>query len=676
MIDLQLFVDIEDRIDDHPDHPATLFLNKRLQYIAEESVPEDCHQELLASDKLNDYIRTQYASNAPFLDIPRLPMLQLDDTELKFWAATIADYRVVATRCPKYLTTMVRSGIPPALRGKTWKSMAEAWSATFESLYDSLAAEWTPFVKIIGRDLNRTFPEIRLFQKKNGKGQNMLGRVLRAYSAYDMQVGYCQGLTFLAGPLLLHMSDKDAFCVLVRLMEDYDLRSMFTADMTGLQLRMYQFESLLRSYLPELNAHFMDLGVNSIYASQWFLSFFAVTCPLSMLVRIYDLVFAEGAIATIMRVALAVLERNQKVLLQFEDEEDVLQHLLGRQLWDVYAFDADLLVTDVSSIHCAALQDLDALEADYRANVESIKRAKSSRKRKSTIKRRANHEHDASISTIDTTVTDATATSADGERDITADDDADVTTTCAEDTTAAPVKQPSSFRTRLFPWGAANARRNSSIVDIESEQLSRSDSKISVHSFESESTLSVTSGHSSSGSSFSSMESEATLGVLKSREADLEAKLIELQSELDATRSALQKSNDALELERKERETDKILVEEMFARMASLKQTDEVADSIDRLKTRFAISDQTIGVVSPSGCKSCERYLMDLAAVKTAEAVARQEIDELRDYLKKEPLLLPQKSPLPPPPSQPQLRHSPSKGWGLWGRARTDPASS
>ena len=317
------------------------------------------------------------STHKAYLDIPHLPLVSYEDSELKLWSAIIYNYRQVATTVPKYTSVMVRSGIPPSLRGIVWKSISEASSTTFESLYDSLAAEWTPFVKVIGRDLNRTFPEIGLFEVSGGEGQQMLGRVLRAYSAYDMQVGYCQGLTFLAGPLLLHMSDRDAFCVLVRLMEDYDLRSMFKADMEGLRLRMYQFECLFESYLPELSNHFNLLGVNPIFVSQWFLSFYAVTCPLSMLVRIYDLMLAEGAIATLMRIGLVLLQRNQTFLLDCDEEEQILQHLLGRCLWDCYGFDGDLLISDISALPSSILTDLKNLGRTYKVDGGKVKRSKS-----------------------------------------------------------------------------------------------------------------------------------------------------------------------------------------------------------------------------------------------------------------------------------------------------------
>ncbi|KAF5099648.1 hypothetical protein D0Z03_000969 [Geotrichum reessii] len=359
-VDWDALVAVENRMVSE-DSDYTLFV-ERLNLVKDEDF-EETHYPLLSVADVRSIIDT--SSDKPFNDIPNIPIITYDDSELSLWAALLADYRNVVMRVPKYANIMVRSGIPPALRGFAWKSMAEAGSPTLESLYDSLAAEWTPFVKIIGRDLNRTFPDIKMFRENGGAGQMKLGRVLRAYSAYDMQVGYCQGLTFLTGPLLLHMNDRDAFCVLVKLMEDYELRSMFTADMAGLQVRMYQFENLFADEFPDLYEHFITLGVNSIYASQWFLSFFAVTCPLGMLVRIFDLTFAEGAVPTIMRVALSLLKRNKHILMAFDDDEEILQHMLGRCLWDSYGLDADLLITDVTAIKSVTNERLRELEMDF-----------------------------------------------------------------------------------------------------------------------------------------------------------------------------------------------------------------------------------------------------------------------------------------------------------------------
>lgn len=129
-------------------------------------------------------------------------------------------------------------------------------------------------------------------------------------------------------------------------MEHYDLRSCFLPNMYGLQLRMYQFTQLLAIHLPELSAHLHELGIQPTYASQWFLSFFAITCPLPMLFRIYDVIFAEGAPETIMRVAISLMKRNERRILACSEFEDVMQMLLGRTLWDTYNYNADDLVQD------------------------------------------------------------------------------------------------------------------------------------------------------------------------------------------------------------------------------------------------------------------------------------------------------------------------------------------
>lgn len=149
-------------------------------------------------------------------------------------------------------------------------------------------------------------------------------------------------------------------------MEHYDLRSCFLPDLSGLHLRIYQFQNLLSRHIPGLFAHLQSLNIEPIYVSQWFLSFFAVTCPLPMLLRIYDVLLLEGASETLMRVALSLMQRNEKRIMGFTEFEDVLQFLLSRSLWDTYACNADDLVNDfVSLTPLVSRESLQALEASY-----------------------------------------------------------------------------------------------------------------------------------------------------------------------------------------------------------------------------------------------------------------------------------------------------------------------
>ncbi|EFQ30915.1 TBC domain-containing protein [Colletotrichum graminicola M1.001] len=301
-------------------------------------------------------------------------------TDLEFYAALVKDYQQTAARLPTLLSNKIRKGIPPPLRGVVWQSMSGARDSSLEEQYDRFSGESSPYEPIIGKDLGRSFPGVDMFRDPEGEGQRMLGKVLKCFSLYDTKIGYCQGLAFLVGPLLMHMPDKQAFCVLVRLMERYDLRSCFLPDLSGLHVRIHQFRELLREHMTPVSNHLEDLQVDPAYVSQWFLSFFAVTCPLPMLFRIYDVIFAEGAPETLMRVALSLMQKNQTRILACTELEDVMQLLLSRGLWDCYHYNADEFVQDFVSLSGVVTREkLLQLEQGYRdAQIASANAARSS----------------------------------------------------------------------------------------------------------------------------------------------------------------------------------------------------------------------------------------------------------------------------------------------------------
>lgn len=63
----------------------------------------------------------------------------------------------------------------------------------------------SPMESVIQRDINRTFPAHAFFKQSGGLGQDSLYRISKAYSVYDEEIGYVQGLSFLAAALLLHV---------------------------------------------------------------------------------------------------------------------------------------------------------------------------------------------------------------------------------------------------------------------------------------------------------------------------------------------------------------------------------------------------------------------------------------------------------------------------------------
>lgn len=84
----------------------------------------------------------------------------------------------------------------------------------------------------------RTFPTHPYFSAQLGAGQLSLFNLLKAYSLLDKEVGYCQGISFVAGVLLLHMSEEQAFEMLKFLMYDLGFRKQYRPDMMSLQVRL------------------------------------------------------------------------------------------------------------------------------------------------------------------------------------------------------------------------------------------------------------------------------------------------------------------------------------------------------------------------------------------------------------------------------------------------------
>jgi len=70
-----------------------------------------------------------------------------------------------------------------------------------------------------------------------------------------------------------------------------------------------------------------------MYASQWFLTLFAYKFPLSMVVRIFDVVISEG-LEAILRFGVALMKRNAETLLELEFEKCL--DFLQTGLFDVY----------------------------------------------------------------------------------------------------------------------------------------------------------------------------------------------------------------------------------------------------------------------------------------------------------------------------------------------------
>ncbi|XP_074848694.1 TBC1 domain family member 1 isoform X2 [Carettochelys insculpta] len=230
----------------------------------------------------------------------------------------------------------IERGVPRHHRGEVWKFLAEQYQLKHQlpskqqpkdTPYKELLKQLTSQQHAILIDLGRTFPTHPYFSAQLGAGQLSLYNILKAYSLLDQEVGYCQGLSFVAGVLLLHMTEEDAFKMLKFLMFDMGLRKQYRPDMTILQIQMYQLSRLLHDYHRDLYNHLEEHEIGpSLYAAPWFLTMFASQFPLGFVARVFDMLFLQGS-EVIFKVALSLLGSHKPLILQHENLETIVDFI-------------------------------------------------------------------------------------------------------------------------------------------------------------------------------------------------------------------------------------------------------------------------------------------------------------------------------------------------------------
>uniref|UniRef100_A0A667XLK8 TBC1 domain family, member 10b n=1 Tax=Myripristis murdjan TaxID=586833 RepID=A0A667XLK8_9TELE len=205
-----------------------------------------------------------------------------------------------------------RKGIPSSLRAKAWqllsnsKELLDANPGKFEELErEQGEAKW---LDIIEKDLHRQFPFHEMFAARGGHGQQDLYRILKAYTVYRPDEGYCQAQAPVAAVLLMHMPAEQAFWCLVQICEKY-LPGYYSAGLEAIQLDGEIFFSLLRRTCPMAYRHLKKFKIDPIlYMTEWFMCIFSRTLPWACVLRVWDMFFCEG-VKIVFRVGLVLLKQ-------------------------------------------------------------------------------------------------------------------------------------------------------------------------------------------------------------------------------------------------------------------------------------------------------------------------------------------------------------------------------
>ena len=120
----------------------------------------------------------------------------------------------VSKRDWKFMKRLCRGGVPFSQRPRVWKAVSGALdlkrnsSQSYQTLKEAASSGIEErILRQIEGDLNRTFPSHPLFQSE--QGLNCLRAVLTVFAFIRPDVGYVQGLNFVAGLLIVVYGVED-----------------------------------------------------------------------------------------------------------------------------------------------------------------------------------------------------------------------------------------------------------------------------------------------------------------------------------------------------------------------------------------------------------------------------------------------------------------------------------
>ncbi|KAM5137857.1 uncharacterized protein ACMZJ9_016499 [Mantella aurantiaca] len=260
---------------------------------------------------------------------------------------------------PKYRNSekmyrRVYKGIPLQVRGQVWSllldvdAMKSENGGKYEKMKD-LAKMYSTEIKQIDMDVNRTFRNHIMFRDRYGVKQRALFDVLSAYSVYNTEVSYCQGMSQIAAVLLMYLNEEDAFWALAQLLTNqrHAMHGFFIPGFPKLQRFQSHHEQILSKFFPKLKKHMDKEDMSTgIYTTKWFLQCFLDRTPFTLTLRLWDIYILEGE-RVLPAMAYTILKLHKKRLLKMsmEDLREFLQEKIARSL----SYDDDIVVEQLQT---------------------------------------------------------------------------------------------------------------------------------------------------------------------------------------------------------------------------------------------------------------------------------------------------------------------------------------
>lgn len=268
--------------------------------------------------------------------------LRMDKERIKWFPPRARNHEKMVER--------VWKGVPERFRGRLWSILLDLDRIKLEQQgkyqeMKNLARKFSPEIRQIDLDVNRTYRDHIMFRERYNTRQQDLFHVLAAYSMFNTEVGYCQGMSQIAALLLMYLnSDEDAFWALSQLMTSpkYSMHGFFIPGFPKLIRFQEQHDKILHKKLRRLQKHLIANSIDTgIYTLKWFFQCFLDRLPFSLTIRIWDLYLLHGETIMI-AVAYTILKLHRKSLLKMGMDE--LMEFLQKTLESDFGYEDDVVI--------------------------------------------------------------------------------------------------------------------------------------------------------------------------------------------------------------------------------------------------------------------------------------------------------------------------------------------
>ena len=199
---------------------------------------------------------------------------------VKKWLKMLKSWNTIDTQ--EKLYRRITKGVPDRVRSVVWKKLlnldeiVEQNVGVYKRMLD-LARKHSPDIRQIDFDVNRQFRNHVFYRERYNVKQRSLFQVLAAYSMYNMEVGYCQGMSTVAAVLLMYLDEEETFWALNVLLTDkkFAMHGLYISGFPKLMRFLNHHDRILKKCLPKVKKHLDKHGVDAVlYSLKWFFVIF------------------------------------------------------------------------------------------------------------------------------------------------------------------------------------------------------------------------------------------------------------------------------------------------------------------------------------------------------------------------------------------------------------------